>query len=242
MSNFLKRLEPLHRRHGVHEVFRSFVHLAACALANQTREAEYLAEAKRYQRDELDVFAHALADLINDMEAEPFADLLGPAYMDTLGKRGQSWNGEFHTPPAVCQLIARIVAGDSPALPDTGPITLSEPACGAGAMILAFAEALPNKADIRRLRVTAIDINRTACDMCFINTTLWGIPCRVIHGDTLRLNFNAAWANIHLIAPWLAAGLRVPEQGHPPDVHETASIVRAVHAEQLGFKFAEVTA
>lgn len=93
--------------------------------------------------------------------------------------------------------MARVIAGNTPP-PDEGPITLCEPACGAGAMILAYAQALPADAR-RRLRVTAIDISKVACDMCFINTTLWGIPTEVIHGDTLRMEFRASWRNIHWI-------------------------------------------
>jgi methylase of polypeptide subunit release factors len=70
--------------------------------------------------------------------------------------------------------MARMTLGDVASLPAEGPITVCEPACGAGAMILSFAEACPP--DVRRrLRVTAIDISRTACDMAFINTTLWGV-------------------------------------------------------------------
>src|ERR1700689_5266140 len=60
----------------------------------------------------------------------------------------------------------------------------------------------------RRLRVTAIDINRTACDMAFINTSLWGIPTRVIHGNSLSNEYWAAWSNIHYIAPWLPYAVR----------------------------------
>jgi methylase of polypeptide subunit release factors len=81
-------------------------------------------------------------------------------------------------------MMAQMLVGDMSTLPAEGPITLCEPACGAGAMILSFAQACSPEAR-QRLRVTAIDINRTACDMTFINTTLWGIPTRVIHGNTL---------------------------------------------------------
>jgi methylase of polypeptide subunit release factors len=53
-------------------------------------------------------------------------------------------------------------------------------------MILAYAKALlpENRC---RLRVTAIDISKTACDMCFINTILWGIPER---GRTSFVTFD----------------------------------------------------
>jgi hypothetical protein len=35
--------------------------------------------------------------------------------------------------------------------------------------------------------------------MCFINTTLWGIPAEIIHGDTIASKFFAGWRNIHWI-------------------------------------------
>ena len=94
-------------------------------------------------------------------------------------------------------MIAHMIAGDS-SLPPEGPVTLCEPACGAGAMILAYAKALSPE-NRCRLRVTAIDISKTACDMCFINTTLWAIPAEVIHGNTLSMKFFASWRNIHWV-------------------------------------------
>src|SRR5580698_3353560 len=95
-------------------------------------------------------------------------------------------------------------------------------------MILSLAEACPPEVR-RRLRVTAIDINRTACDMAFINTTLWGIPARIIHGNSLSLECWAAWSNIHYIAPWLPLALRIQSaeaegQGEPPKPAEVERI------------------
>jgi hypothetical protein len=144
-----------------------------------------------------------------------------------LSSKGQQWNGEFHTPKHVCDLMAGIVLGDM-ALPAEGSITVCEPACGAGAMILSLGEACSPEVR-RRLRVTAIDISRTACDMAFINTTLWGIPTRVIHGNSLSNEYWAAWSNIHYIAPWLPLALRpqtpeAAEQGQAPKPAEVERI------------------
>jgi hypothetical protein len=241
---FRSLIEQLVRRHDAYKVFAAFTHMAACALAHGTREAEYLDEAKRWERDELEIFSHALGALVMEMEAQPFTDLLGGHYMDlALSHKGQQWNGEFHTPQTICELMARVIAGDTPP-PDEGPITLCEPACGAGAMILAYAQALPADAR-RRLRVTAIDISKVACDMCFINTTLWGIPTEVIHGDTLRMEFRASWRNIHWIFRGnlhLLAGLAdsgnsdaadAPQSGHEatmPDLVK-AAIVSAANGQ-----------
>lgn len=197
-QTFRSLIEQLIRKHDAYRVFSGFTCLAACALAHGTREKEYLEEAKRWNRDELETFSHALAALVMEMEKQPFTDLLGGHYMDlALSHKGQQWNGEFHTPQPICELMARMVAGDTPP-PGDGPITLCEPACGAGAMILAYAHAMPPESR-RRLRVTAIDLSKVACDMCFINCTLWGIPIEVIHGNTITMKFFASWKNIHWI-------------------------------------------
>ncbi|HEV2694129.1 MAG TPA: N-6 DNA methylase [Verrucomicrobiae bacterium] len=172
------------------------------------------------------------------MESKPFEDVLGGHYMEfALSSKGQQWNGEFHTPKTICQLMARMTLGDMESFPTEGPITVCEPACGAGAMILSLGEACSPEAR-RRLRVMAIDISRTACDMAFINTTLWGIPARIIHGNTLSNEYWAAWSNIHYIAPWLPLAMRrdVPEasdQGQPPKPAEVERI--RVSLEQQEF-------
>jgi type I restriction-modification system DNA methylase subunit len=213
-DGFRQILEQIARRHDLRRVFEALIRLAACALAVQTREAEYLAEAKHWEKSELDLFGSALGALVSEMDARPFEDLLGGYYMEcALSNKAQQWNGEFHTPKAVCDLMAQITF-DMESLPAEGFITVCEPACGAGAMILSLGQLCP-PAIRRRLRVTAIDISRTTCDMAFINTTLWGIPTRIIHGNTLSQEYWAAWSNIHYCPLWPATG-----QGQPPKPDE----------------------
>jgi len=195
---FKSLLEQLARNHDPAKVFTGFTTLAACAVAYRTRETEYLEEAKRWKREELDIFSHALAALVLEMEEHPFTDLLGGIYMDfALSRKSQQWHAEFHTPQPVCEMMAKMLVGD-PTPPEEGPITFCEPACGAGAMILAYAHQLSPEARCR-LRVTAIDISKTACDMCYINTTLCGVPTEIIHGNSLSNEFFASWKNIHWI-------------------------------------------
>lgn len=237
-GDFRKILESISHRHDTHRVFDGFIRLAACALAAQTREAEYLEEAKRWERPELDSFALALGALVTEMEGRPFEDILGGYYMEfAISSKGQQWHGEFHTPKPVRDLIARMTLGDTESFPDDRVITVCEPACGAGAMILSFAQACTPEVR-RRLRVTAVDINRTACDMAFINTTLWGVPTRVIHGNSLSLECWAAWSNIHYISPWLPLLLRrqtpeAKEQGQPPKPAEVERLKVSFGQQEL---------
>ena len=240
LPDFRASLQSLSNRHDLHKIFDAFVRLAACALALQTRELEYLEEAKHWTKEELNTFAEALAALVSEMEQHPFEDLLGSYYMEVaLSSKSQQRNGEFHTPKPVCDLMAGIILGDEKSFPEEGNITVCEPACGSGAMILAFGQKCP--AGIRRrLRVTAIDISRTACDMTFINTTLWGIPTRIIHGNSLSMEFWAAWSNIHYLMPWLPWTLnmdipREHNQGRPPTSAEVACIKTALQQTELKF-------
>lgn len=241
-DNFRKILERMTHSRQSHEVFRGFCRLVACTLACQTREPEYLEEAKRWQPKELEQFCAAFAALVTEMDGEPYDDLLGAFYMDfALCRKGAQWSGEFHTPRDICRMMARMTFGDIQWPADGKPLTICEPACGAGAMILAAAHEIPAEKR-RHIRVTAIDINDTACDMCFINTTLWGVPCKVIHGNTLSGQFYKAWSNIHYLMPWLPLcfGIphadelpgKLPEQGKPLTEPETKALNHALNYQQ----------
>jgi type I restriction-modification system DNA methylase subunit len=240
-QTFLSILTNLATHRDRSTVFNAFVQLAACALAAQTREAEYLEEIKRWTKEDLNQFSHALAALIVEMEAEPFTDVLGAAYMEFAQSKGtRERGGEFYTPPCIAKLMAQMLAGSHDEN-STEPITFCEPTCGAGGMILAFAESL-SPSTRRRLRVDAIDINRTACHMAFINTTLWGIPARIHHGNALSCQYWASWSNIHYLAPWLRPGLNpslnpddLPAQGAPPSPAEAEAISAAIGQQEFGF-------
>ncbi len=238
-SDFRTLLKRLSHHHDARSVFDDFVCFAACALAAGTREAEYLEAAKRWEKPEMELFAEAFGALVAEMESRPFEDLLGTYYLDcAVSHKGQRWNGEFHTPKCITDLMARMLVTPVD-LPAEGPITVCEPACGAGAMILSFAQACPPEVR-RRLRVTAIDVSRTACHMAFVNTTLWGIQTRVIHGNALSMECWAAWSNLHYIAPWLPLALRIetPEakaQGEPPSPVEMERLKTALVQQELVF-------
>src|SRR5262245_23129264 len=108
-SDFRKILERISHRHNSRQVFDGFIRFAACALAAQTREAEYIDEAKRWEKPEMDLFAEAFGALIREMESKPFEDVVGGYYMEfALSQKGQQWNGEFHTPKPICDLMARM--------------------------------------------------------------------------------------------------------------------------------------
>lgn len=235
-TDFRKALTALMHGHDARRVFDGFTILAACALSCQTREEEYLAEARRWKAKELDTFGKALGALVNEMQERPFEDLLGDYYMEfCLSDKGKRWNAEFHTPQCLSDMMAQMLMQPDE-LPKEGVITVLEPACGAGAMILGVGKAV--KPDVRRrLRVTGIDINKTACDMTFINTTLWGIPTRIIHGNSISLEFWKGWDNIHWVCPWLPLAMTMrpdpAKQGAPPPPAEVEMLKRSLKQGEL---------
>jgi len=170
--------------------------MAACCFAVQTREEEYLEVAARYSKEELELFSKAMAGLILEMEQNPFQDILGPYYMEIASKATQAARGEFYTPPELSRLIARMLFDVEKLKEDNRAISVHEPASGAGGMVLAIGELLA-PAHVHLLRVTCWDLNPVAADMCYLNTTLWGIPAEIVWGDTLRNIVHGSWKNIH---------------------------------------------
>lgn len=149
-------------------VFTDFCRMAACALAGQTREEEYLETANRYDREQLELFSQALGRLITQMEEKPFTDLLGVDYTELASRSSQKQRGEFYTPPAVSKMMAQITIDAEQVIEAGNPITIYEPACGSGGIALTTAELFALK-HVDLLRFTCEDSNPIACDMCYIN-------------------------------------------------------------------------
>ena len=172
-------------------------------MAAQTREEEYLQIASRYEREELSEFARALAFLTNEMHEKPFQDCLGTFYTEIASKSTVDARGEFYTPPEISEVMTRMLIDVDKVIEEGKPITVNEPACGSGGMILALAKQFSpvmrddEKSYVDLLRVTMQDISPTSADMAYINTTLWGIPAKIIQGDTLRMTVDHVWRNIH---------------------------------------------
>lgn len=195
---FIRTFKNTAQHQHRYEVWRDFVIMAACALHNglhkdEPREAEYLEVIHRYEKPDQERFAHLLGKLIQALDSEP-RDVLGPLYMEL--EIGSKDRGQFFTPPELSEVMARLTFTDELAkLEQQRFITVHEPACGAGGMVLALIKVLIEaKHDpSQTVFVQCIDIDRVAALMCYIQLTLWHVPAQVIVGNTITLEMREEW-------------------------------------------------
>jgi type I restriction-modification system DNA methylase subunit len=206
-QDFLKLFNTIVPNLHRFDVFKDFITISAISLHNAVRfnqnlEDEYLTIIKSYSNEDLGSLAKLLGMLTHMLEPKPY-DALGQVYMDL--SFGDARKGQFFTPSHVCEFMAEITYGDK--IKEDDFITLSEPACGGGGMILAFAHLLIKKGynPANKLWVEAIDIDRTSALMCYIQLSLWNIPARVIVGNALTLEIKESfYTPAHYLYFWEA--------------------------------------
>lgn len=198
-------------RRRVSEVFEHFIEVTALTIRNSVdkfewdeREQRYLELVGVYSRDDLDRFAKAMALLSIELGDNP-RDVLGELYMSL--EAGNDRLGQYFTPYGVCQLMAGMQVQGVAEVLETRPwASVYEPACGAGAMLVAMADALREKGfDPRQsLHVTAEDISASAVHMTYIQLSMLGIPAVVQQVNTLtRDEFSDPWTTpAHVVGGW----------------------------------------
>lgn len=133
-------------------------------------------------------YAHALG-LLTSALSDFRADFLGE-YAGYIGGLEKNYHGQCFTPNHLCGLLARTMIPDD-YKPQTLPVKIQEPACGAGALIIATAERLRSVGlQNRDFYFVANDIDSKCAMMAFIQCTLLDIPAIICTGDTLKTDFR----------------------------------------------------
>ena len=114
-------------------------------------------------------------------------DFLGDIFQEL--ELASKWHGQFFTPYPVCKMIASMTMHDLKLFESDKVVTISEPACGGGAMLIAACDhLLENGINYQRqLKITAMDVDLTACHMAYIQLSLLGCNAVIVHGNTLSL-------------------------------------------------------
>lgn len=188
---FISLFNQIARYHHRHQVFEDFISCSVIALQNglqfcEKREEKYMRIVSRYEKEDMQRMAQLLAYVVNGLEYSP-GDFLGNIFMQL--DLGDKYRGQFFTPWSVGLMMARLQLGVvEEQFRDKAFITLSEPACGAGCMALAFAWVLREAgySPHRYLWVSATDIDPLAAGMAYIQLSLSGIAGEVVIGNSLK--------------------------------------------------------
>lgn len=106
---------------------------------------------EKYTKQEVDAFADMFSILVMALEDNSEQDFLGELYM-CLGL-GSDHAGQFFTPYHLCEFMSAVT---TPAeefqqkIGDRGWVAVCDPTCGAGALLVAFANECRKKASIIR--------------------------------------------------------------------------------------------
>jgi hypothetical protein len=201
-KRFIKVFESLAHHRERHDVLSDFLDLAVCTIRKGTLlpgpaadalEDQYMAVVKRNAADDVRKMPELFA-LTALAVHDGGCDFLGQVVGDLGLITGHI--GQFFTPYDLSRMIAELTLDTvDEIIAEQGFVTVQEPACGAGGMIVAAADVLARKGfDIgQQLYVDATDISPMCFKMSYLQASLRGIPATIRRGNTLTLEmFDAA--------------------------------------------------
>ena len=100
---------------------------------------------------------------------------------------GNHWKGQFFNTIQCLRMYGRHTINDSTDIGKTGRISVNDPACGAGATLVAAANIFHRKKINYQTQVlfTANDIDRVVAQMCYIQLSLLGCAGWVAVANTI---------------------------------------------------------
>lgn len=195
LKEFILKLQNLDTSRRTDVVFRDFLTLSTYAIMqpfyrSPDIEQKYMNIVRKYTQEQANDFSQMLALVVNALE-QKYQDFLGQIYMRL--NLGNVNTGQFFTPYSVSKMMSEITFFENKDnIENQELITLSEPCCGSGGIIIAYAEAMKNH-NInfqKKLFVEAIDIDELCFQMTYLQLSLYGISARVMLGDTLAYKFS----------------------------------------------------
>lgn len=178
LKGFNSVFNSLVYRHDVSQVYRDFLGIVISCLGHGTREKEYFEIIKRYDKKELQLFSNLFGELMKyydrNISDSSWCDPLGTYYEILAGNYKKASFGQFFTPPAICEIIARFSLEEK-----TFGKTINEPACGSGRMVLAANTVAKGNKYICQ------DLDNICCQMAAINLAFHKIDGIVYCMDTL---------------------------------------------------------
>jgi type I restriction-modification system DNA methylase subunit len=153
------------------------------------REEMFKNVASKYSEKEIQIFLRIFAEIVNQLEIEPEQDFLGDLYMQL--DLGSHWHGQFFTPYNICRMMADLQLPTELNFEDAKAVTITDCACGGGALLIALAHSYRAKMAKIGLNaqdfvcVYAQDLSMVAALMCYIQISLQGYAGKIKIGDSL---------------------------------------------------------
>lgn len=175
------------------QVWADLMCVIACSLSNaidrtsehfEAREREYAQCIERL--GSVEVPAKILSIIVMALENEPEQDFLGKMYMNL--NLSNHWRGQFFTPYDICKAMSQISVGNIDSqIEKQGYISVCDPACGAGATLIAAANTMKQSKYNFQDHVLFVgqDIDRVVGMMCYIQLSLLGCAGYICIGNTI---------------------------------------------------------
>jgi hypothetical protein len=235
-------LEYLSQRSGVSRgvAFEDWLTAMVCALAAETKEAEYLAMIERHKAGKAgkrgcDLMGQMFGELVAAMDKTD-ADIIGDLFVGAISY-GEA--GQYFTPESLTKLMAQMTV-DPDARPESGrPIYVNDPCCGTGRMLLEASTINP------QVELVGQDVDPRCARMTAINLGLRGRYGWVVCGNSLTGDTSFAYrvgSFFHETPNGPRRGVirDVPPEATPVPV--IASRLRSKTAELLGEESTELPA
>ena len=201
-KEIVKDFNKLQGKFSTYELWCDFLEMSSVALANSVskvgykeREKRYMDIVKKYNKDELDIFCKILGKVTLAL-SDDFCDLLGDLYMEM--ELYNTEKGQFFTPYNLSQLCSSIVFDKERIDRDIskrGYTTMHEPSVGGGGMCVGLIEKMLEEGynPQEQLYIECGDLDIKAVHMTYITLSLYGIPAKVYHMNTLTLEKFSEW-------------------------------------------------
>lgn len=205
VNSILKKIHEDSYAVSVYDFLSDVFECGAIAISNKflfnpDREEQYKKIISKYDKKTLLKIQEVFSDiyfLLTSQIDSGFNDYLGELYM----RAGTSNNaaGQFFTPYHVSRLCSEFVVNGAEIddyIEHDKILTLNEPTCGSGGMVIATVDVLYNKYHFnysRNLLVECSDIDMRCVHMTYLQLALAGVSARIYHRNTLTMETWECW-------------------------------------------------
>ena len=208
VKDIIKRIESAIYRIGKYQLITDVLECGAIAIANtvdlterEDREEQYKKVMEKYSPDEQKIVSEVFTMIYNLLSSVVYDDGIFDDYLGELFMRceqGNSGTGQFFTPYHVSKLMAKAILGREVVekAEKDEVITVNDPCCGGGGMLMAALDVLKNDYHINYTRNCFIDcgdIDRRCVYMTYLQLSLAGVPAIVKHQDAISRELWSVW-------------------------------------------------